>query len=71
LHEDYADTFSLTVEDIPPLLQKHITAVGLDVVLSLLKLVEKKGGWYANLCLIMRSYIAWNLTDSERAQYLK
>jgi len=71
MHEDYADTFSLAVEDIPPLLRKHVTSVGLDTVVSSLKFVEKRGGWYADLCRIVRSSIAWNLTDSERLQYLK
>jgi hypothetical protein len=71
MHLNYAVTFSLDVEDIPPLLRKHITALGLDMVLSLLKFVENKGGGYADLCQIMRSHIACNLTDSERVQYLK
>jgi hypothetical protein len=71
MHANYADTFSLNVEDIPPLLRKHITALGLDVVLSLLKYMENKGGGYADLCQIMRSHIACSLTDSERVQYLK
>jgi len=71
MHANYADTFSLAVEDIPPLLRKEITALGMDTVLSLLKFVEKKGGGYADLCQIMRSHIACNLTDSERALYLK
>jgi hypothetical protein len=71
MHANFADTFSLAVEDIPPLLRKHVTAVGLDTVLSLLKFVEKRGGWYSDLCKIMKSYVAWNLTDSERVLYLK
>jgi len=71
MHAVYADTFLLAVEDIPPLLWKHVTAVGLETLLSLLKFVEKKGGGYADLCQIMRSHIAYNLTDSERLQYLK
>lgn len=71
MHANYADTFSLAVEDIPPLLRKDIIALGLDTVLSLLKFVERKGGGYADLCQIMRSHIACNLTDSERVQFLK
>jgi hypothetical protein len=70
MHANYADTFSLDVEEIPPLLRKDITAVGLDTVISLLKFVERKGGGYADLCQIMRSHIACNLTDSERVVYL-
>lgn len=71
MHANYADTFSLAVEDIPALLQTHVTAVGLDTVISLLKFVEKKGDGYADLCQIMLSHIACNLSDSERLQYLK
>jgi len=71
MHANYADTFSLAVEDIPPLLRKDITALGLDTVISLLKFVEKRGGGYADLCQIMTSHIACNLTESERVQYLK
>lgn len=70
MHTSVAGTFSVDVEDIPPLLRKHVTALGLDVVLSLLKFVENKGGGYADLCQIMRSHIACNLTDSEREQYM-
>ena len=65
------DTFSLDVEDIPPLLRKDIIALGLDTVLSLLKYVEKNGWMDADLCQIMRSHIACNLTDSVRALHWK
>jgi hypothetical protein len=71
MHANYAATFSLDVEDIPPLLRNHITALGLDMVLSLLKFVENKGGGYTGLCQILRSHIACNLTDGERGQFLK
>ena len=71
MHANYADTFSLDVEDIPPILRKHITALGLGMVLLSLSYVEKKGGGYADLCQIMKSHIGCNLTDSERVQYLK
>ena len=71
MHANYAATFSLDVEDIPPLLREHITALGLDMALSLLRFVENKGGGYADLCQILRSHIACNLTESERTQYLK
>jgi len=71
MHANYADTFSLAVEDIPPLLQKEITALGMDIVLSLLKFAERKGGGHADLCQLLRSLIAFELTDSERALYLK
>lgn len=68
---NHANMFSIAVEDIPPLLRKDITAVGLDTVLSLFKFVERRGGVYADLCHILRSHIACNLTDSERVLYLK
>ena len=71
MHANYAETFSIAVEEIPPLLRKDISAVGLEMVLSLLKYVEKRGGGYADLCEIMKSHIACNLTDSERVLYLK
>jgi hypothetical protein len=71
MHAKYAETFSLDVEDIPSLHRKDIIALGLDTVLSLLKFVERKGGGYGDLCQIMRSHIACNLTDSERVLYLK
>jgi len=70
-HADYASEFSIDVEDIPPLLRRHITAVGLDRVIPMLKFIEKKGGGCAELCQIMRSHIACNLTEKERVQYLK
>ncbi|KAI9446807.1 hypothetical protein H4582DRAFT_1908546 [Lactarius indigo] len=57
-------SFSLTVEDIPPMLAKHVTAVGLDMV-------ESEGALYVELCQMMRSYIASYLTDTERARYLR
>lgn len=70
-HASLAGIFSLTVEDIPPMLAKHATAVGLDMVLFLLKLVENEGVMYVELCQMMRSYIASYLTDTERARYLR
>ena len=69
-HESLADIFSLTVEDIPPMLTKHTIAVGLHMVLFLLDFVEAKDGNYVELCQMMRSYIASYLTDDERAQFL-
>ena len=71
MHADYADAFSIAVEDIPPLLQNHITAVGLDKVLPLLKLAEEEGVVFSDFSRIMRSHIASNLTENERVQYLK
>ena len=53
------------------MLAKHATAVGLDMVLFLLKLVENEGVMYVELCQMMRSYIASYLTDTERARYLR
>ena len=70
-HASLAGIFSLTVEDIPPMLSKHAAAVGLDMVLFLLELVESEGTMYAELCQMMRSYIASYLTDTERARYLR
>ncbi|KAH9038976.1 hypothetical protein EDB85DRAFT_1931484 [Lactarius pseudohatsudake] len=70
-HTSLAGIFSLTVEDIPPMLAKHVTAVGLDMVLFLLELVESEGTLYVELCQMMRSYIASYLTDTERARYLR
>ncbi|KAH9174197.1 hypothetical protein EDB89DRAFT_1849327 [Lactarius sanguifluus] len=70
-HASLAGIFSLTVEDIPPMLAKHVTAVGLDMVLFLLELVESEGTLYVELCQMMRSYIASYLTDTERARYLR
>lgn len=70
-HASLAGFFSLTVEDIPPMLAKHATAVGLDMVLFLLELVESEGTMYVELCQMMRSYIASYLTDTERARYLR
>jgi hypothetical protein len=69
-HASLADIFSLAVEDIPPMLVKHTTAVGLHVVLLLLDFVETKDAKYAELCQMMRSYIASYLTDDEREQFL-
>ena len=69
-HESLAGLFSLSVEDIPTMLSEHAATVGLDVVLSLLELVEKEGTTYVEPCQMMRSYIASYLTDSERVQYL-
>jgi hypothetical protein len=69
-HESLADIFSLTVEDIPPMVSKHTAAVGLNMVLLLLDFVETKDGKYAELCQMMRSYIASYLTDDERTQFL-
>ena len=71
MHANYARKFSIAVEDIPPLPQRHVTAVGLDTVLPLLKFIEKRGGGYADLCQIMRGHIASNLTDRESVLYLK
>jgi len=71
MHANYADTFSLAVEDIPPLLRKDITALGMDTVLSLLRFAEIRSGGHADLCHFLRSRIAFELTDSERALYLK
>jgi hypothetical protein len=74
MHADYADAFSIAVEDIPPLLPNHITAVGLNKVLPLLKLAEDcedEGGVFADFSRVMRSHIASNLTENERVQYLK
>lgn len=70
-HASLAGIFSLTVDDIPPMLAKHATAVGLDMVLFLLELVETEGATYGELCKMMRSYIASYLTDAERARYLR
>jgi len=70
-HTSLADIFSLTVEDIPPMLTKHTNAVGLHVVLFLLVTVEAKDSRYAELCQMMRSYIASYLTDDERARFLR
>ena len=53
------------------MLSKHAAAVGLDMVLFLLELVESEGTMYAELCQMMRSYIASYLTDTERARYLR
>jgi len=69
-HASLADIFSLTVEDIPPMLQKHTAAVGLHMVLFLLDVVESRGNRYTDLCQMMRSYIASYLTDDERGRYL-
>jgi len=69
-HASLADIFSLTVEDIPPMLQKHTAAVGLNMVLVLLGVVESRGSKYTDICQMMRSYIASYFTDDERAQYL-
>ncbi len=71
MHAKYADKFSIATEDIPPLLRRHITAVGLDIVLPLLEFIEKKGGGYADLCQVLRNYIACNLTEKECVKYLK
>ncbi|KAI0303494.1 hypothetical protein B0F90DRAFT_1711462 [Multifurca ochricompacta] len=70
-HTSLAGIFSLAIEDIPPLHSRHATAVGLDMVLFLLKLVESEGSMYVELCQIMRNYIASYLTDTERARYLR
>lgn len=70
-HASLAGIFSLTAEDIPPMLAKHATAVGLDMVLFLLELVESEGTMYVELCQMMKSYIASYLTDTERARYLR
>ncbi|KAI0259932.1 hypothetical protein BC834DRAFT_590042 [Gloeopeniophorella convolvens] len=70
-HASLADVFSLAVEDIPPMLAKHAVAVGLDMVLFLLELVESEGNAYVELCQMMRSYIASYLTESEREHYLQ
>jgi hypothetical protein len=52
------------------MLERHTTAVGLHVVLLLLDFVETKDSKYAELCQMMRSYIASYLTDDERTQFL-
>lgn len=70
-HASLAGIFSLTVEDIPPMLAKHASAVGLDMVLFLLELVESEGTMYVELCQMMRSFIASYLTDAERVRYLR
>jgi len=70
-HASLADIYSLTVEDIPPMLSDHVTAVGLDIALFLLKFVESEGNVYGELCQMMRSYIASYLTDTERARYMR
>jgi hypothetical protein len=53
------------------MLTKHTNAVGLHVVLFLLVTVEAKDSRYAELCQMMRSYIASYLTDDERARFLR
>lgn len=60
----------VVAEDTPPLLQRHIPAVGLDHVLGLLDVVGKKGGGYGEICQALRGLIACNLTESERMQFL-
>jgi len=70
-HENLADTFSLSVDDIPPVHRKHSNVVGLHMVLSMLEYVEGKGSAYVELCQMMRSYIASHLTDEERAEVLE
>ncbi|KAI0253838.1 hypothetical protein BJV78DRAFT_1388884 [Lactifluus subvellereus] len=70
-HASLADIYSLAVEDIPPMLAIHVTAVGLDIALFLLKFVEGEGNVYGELCQMMRSYIASYLTDTERARYMR
>jgi hypothetical protein len=52
------------------MLAKHVTAIGLDIALFLLKFIEGEGSVYGELCRMMRSYIASYLTDTERARYL-
>lgn len=49
----------------------HTAAVGFHMVVPLLNLVEKKGGEFAGLCQVLRSYIACYLTEKERMLYLK
>ncbi|KAI0283263.1 hypothetical protein BC826DRAFT_973785 [Russula brevipes] len=70
-HENLADTFSLSVEDIPPVHRRHSNVVGLHMVLSMLEYVEGKGSAYVELCQMMRSYIVSHLTDEERAEVLE
>jgi hypothetical protein len=70
-HASLAELFSLAVEDIPPMLRKHATAVGLDTVLPWLNFVEKRGGEYVDLCQTMRGHIASHLTEDERLKYLE
>jgi hypothetical protein len=70
-HASLADIYSLGVEDIPPMLGKHVTAVGLDIALFLLKFVEGEGDVYEELCQMMRSHIGSYLTDAERARYMQ
>ena len=70
-HEDLADSYSIAVEDIPPMNRKHATAVGLHVALPLLRSNGKKGSGNEDLCQMMRSHIASHLTDYERTQYLQ
>lgn len=70
-HEDLADSYSIAVEDIPPMNWKHATAVGLHVALPLLRSNGKKGSGNEDLCQMMRSHIASHLTDYERTQYLQ
>jgi hypothetical protein len=68
LHADYADTFSISVEEMLPLLQKHLTAVGLDKrKLSLLKALEEAD---QHKYVIVKNHIASRLTKSER-KYLE
>ena len=52
------------------MLPEHNTAVGLPVVLLLLGFVETKDSKHAELCQMMRSYIASYLTDDERTKFL-
>ncbi len=69
-HADYTvrERFSLCGKDVPPLLQNHSTAVGLDNLRELLRTMEPGPAHHSPA---LRSHVAVCLTEMEREKYLE